>query len=140
RQSPAEYSLYPGITETTPKHNVNKLRESQQFNQVHVVNLYANYARNLNDIHHFKILAGYNQELHVPKKITAERMDISSGTLNDLNLGTGEQTVFGGSSEYALRGIFYRLNYDYKGKYLLELNGRYDGSSRFPKDRRWGFF
>src|SRR5690606_40218116 len=70
----------------------------------------------------------------------AERMDISSETLNDLSLGTGDQTVAGGSSEYALRGVFYRLNYDYKGKYLFETNGRFDGSSRFPKDRRFGFF
>lgn len=140
RQVPAKYSLYPGVIQTTPKYNVNKLAEWQQFNQVHVVNLYADYFKSFNDTHNFKMLAGYNQELHLPKKITAERMDISSETLNDLNLGTGDQTVFGGSSEYALRGIFYRLNYDYKGKYLLETNGRYDGSSRFPKDRRWGFF
>lgn len=138
RQAPAQYSLYPGVIQTTPKYNVNKLQESQQFNQVHVVNLYANYLKNFNDTHHLKVLAGYNQELHLPKKITAERMDISSEKLNDLNLGTGEQFVYGGSSEYALRGIFFRLNYDYKGKYLLEMNGRYDGTSRFPSDRRWG--
>lgn len=139
RQAPAEYSLYPGVIQTTPKYSVDKLSESQQFNQVHVINLYANYSKTFNNQHNLKLLAGYNQELHVRKKITAERMDLSSETLNDLNLGTGDQTVYGGSGEYALRGIFYRLNYDYKGKYLLELNGRYDGSSRFPKDRRWGF-
>ena len=39
-----------------------------------------------------------------------------------------------------MRGIFYRVNYDYKGKYLLETNGRYDGTSRFPKGDRYGFF
>lgn len=140
RQVPAKYSLYPGVVEITPKYSVDKLTEEQQFNQVHVVNVFGDYAKSFHDTHNFKLLAGFNQELHMPKKITAARMDISSETLNDLNLGTGEQTVFGGSSEYALRGFFYRLNYDYKGKYLLETNGRYDGSSRFPKDRRWGFF
>lgn len=140
RQVPAKYSLYPGVIETTPKYNVDKLTESQKLNQVHVVNVYTDYFRSFNNTHNFKLLAGYNQELNIPKEITAARMDISSETLNDLNLGTGEQTVFGGSSEYALLGIFYRLNYDYKGKYLLETNGRYDGSSRFPKHNRWGFF
>src|SRR5690606_28950131 len=35
---------------------------------------------------------------------------------------------------------FYRLNYDYKGKYLLETSGRFDGTSRFPKSSRFGFF
>ena len=46
----------------------------------------------------------------------------------------------GGQSEYALLGFFGRINYDYKGKYLLELSGRYDGSSRFPRGQRFGFF
>lgn len=42
--------------------------------------------------------------------------------------------------EWALQGIYYRAAYNFKNKYLLELNGRYDGSSRFPKGHRWGFF
>ncbi|MBT1704620.1 TonB-dependent receptor [Fulvivirgaceae bacterium PWU20] len=140
RQAPATYSLYPDVVEVTPKYNVNKLTESQQFNQVQVVNVYADYFRNFNEKHNVKVLVGYNQELNTPKKITAERFDIASETLNDLSLGTGDATATGGSSEYALRGVFYRLNYDYQGKYLLETNGRYDGSSRFPKASRWGFF
>lgn len=140
RQVPAKYSLYPGVVETTPKYNVNKLTESQQFNQVHVVNVYADYFKSFNNTHNFKALIGYNQELAIGKKLTGARMDLSSESLNDLDLGTGDQTVFGGSSEYALMGFFYRLTYDYKGKYLLETNGRYDGTSRFPKDRRFGFF
>ena len=48
--------------------------------------------------------------------------------------------VAGGQNEYALAGFFARLNYDYKGKYLFEVSGRYDGTSRFAKDSRWGFF
>lgn len=140
RQTPATYSLYPGVVEVTPKYNIDKLSESQQFNQVHVVNLYADYVKTFNKVHNLKLLAGYNSELNMPKKITAERMDLSSDILNDLNLGTGVQTVLGSSSEYSLIGLFYRLNYDYKGKYLIETNGRYDGSSRFPRNDRWGFF
>jgi TonB-linked SusC/RagA family outer membrane protein len=42
--------------------------------------------------------------------------------------------------EWAVQGFFGRLNYNYKSRYLLELDGRYDGSSRFPKQDRWGFF
>ena len=37
-------------------------------------------------------------------------------------------------------GIFYRASYNYRGKYLIEMNGRYDGSSRFPRGKRYGFF
>ena len=43
-------------------------------------------------------------------------------------------------NELALRGMFYRLNYAYKDKYLVEASGRYDGTSRFPKESRFGFF
>lgn len=62
---------------------------------------------------------------------------------NDLpaiNRAIGTQTVNGSASLWAVQGAFYRLNYDYDGKYLLELNGRYDGSSKFPKDNRFAFF
>ena len=48
--------------------------------------------------------------------------------------------VGGGQNEYALMGFFGRLNYDYKGKYLVEVSGRYDGTSRFKRGHRWGFF
>ena len=140
RQVPAKYSLTPGVVEITPKYSIDQLSEDQQFNQVHVYNLYGDYSKSLNGVHNFKLMVGYNREIHRAKKITARRMDMSSEDLNDLNLGTGDQFVFGGSSNYALEGYFYRFNYDYKGKYLLEANGRYDGSSRFPDGQRYGFF
>lgn len=47
---------------------------------------------------------------------------------------TGENKVITDDHRvYTVRGAFYRVNYDYKGKYLFETNGRYDGSSKFPK-------
>ncbi|MEO7314077.1 MAG: TonB-dependent receptor [Ginsengibacter sp.] len=140
RQVPAKYSLTPGVIEVTPKYSVDQLSEYQQFNQVHVYNLFGDYAKSFNDVHNFKILVGYNFEMRKSKRTTARRMDLSSEDLNDLNLGTGDQFVFGGSSNYSLEGYFYRFNYNYKGKYLLEANGRYDGSSRFPEGQRYGFF
>lgn len=140
RQTAATYSLYPGVEEVAPKYSVDMLKEMQQMNHRHVVNIYSDYTKTFNKVHHLKLLAGYNQELHIDKRIRGERNNLSSDELNDLNLGTGDQRVFGGSSEMALVGIFYRINYDYKSKYFFETNGRYDGSSRFPKNDRWGFF
>jgi TonB-linked SusC/RagA family outer membrane protein len=139
RQEPASFSLYPGIVEPTPNYTVDQLKERLMFNQVHVINVYGNYAKKF-DEHNFKVVAGFNQEVHYNKSVTAQRDNLLSETMNDLSLGTGIQEVLGGSSAYALRGVFFRLNYDYKGKYLFEANGRYDGTSRFPKDRRFGFF
>ena len=139
REAPASYSLYPGEIQTTPRYATDRLTEDQQFNQVHVINVFGEY-ENQFDRHYFKAMAGFNQEHHMAKKITAARMDVASEDLNDLALATGEQTVAGGSSAYALQGYFYRLNYNYDGKYLIETNGRYDGSSRFPKGQNFGFF
>lgn len=46
----------------------------------------------------------------------------------------------GGYAHNAVAGFFGRINYNYKDRYMVEANGRYDGSSRFIGDKRWGFF
>lgn len=53
---------------------------------------------------------------------------------------TGQRNTSDAESEWAVRGTFYRVTYNYKGKYLVESNGRYDQTSRFPKDSRAKFF
>jgi TonB-linked SusC/RagA family outer membrane protein len=140
RQYPATYSLYPGVVEVIQGTNVNQLSESQNFNHVHTINAFTTYEKSFDASHNVKVMVGFNQELHLAKKISAARYDVLSPKLNDLSLATGEMNVGGGQSELALRGGFYRINYDYKGKYLFETNGRYDGVSRFPKGDRFGFF
>lgn len=140
RITPAKYSLYPGVIETTTRYATDQLSEDQQFNQLHVVNVYGDYSWSFTNAHNFKIMAGYNQELYKNKKIAASIQDLASPELNDINLGTGLIAVGGGASELLIRGYFYRLNYDYRGKYLFETNGRYDGTSRFPREKNYGFF
>ena len=63
-------------------------------------------------------------------------------SLSKYSIMDGLPTIMnkGGQNEYALMGFFGRLNYDYKGKYLVEVSGRYDGTSRFKRGHRWGFF
>jgi TonB-linked SusC/RagA family outer membrane protein len=85
-------------------------------------------------------MGGYNQELQKYKTNSSQRSNLLSEDLNNLDLGTGDMVVNGSAYEWALLGYFGRFNYDYKGKYLLEINGRYDGTSRFPSDKRFGFF
>src|SRR5690606_15199340 len=74
------------------------------------------------------------------KRITGIRNDLLSEDLNDLSLGSGDMEVSGGANTWALMGFFGRVNYDYKSKYLLEINGRYDGTSKFPDGQRFGTF
>jgi len=49
-------------------------------------------------------------------------------------------TITSSQQEEALGSVFGRINYSYAGKYLLTVNARYDGSSRFTPENRWGFF
>lgn len=81
-----------------------------------------------------KLTGGINYETKSYEDLTVSKDGLLSDELNDFNLAKGENTVVtGGKNKYALFGVFYRANYDYKGRYLFEASGRYDGSSRFKK-------
>ena len=60
--------------------------------------------------------------------------------LTELNIGTHTPGVSGTSYKDVLVSYFGRIQYSYDDKYLLEVNSRYDGSSRFSKNNRWSFF
>ena len=147
-----EYSGKPGIMTPLDKYE-NKLTESLSKQRYHAANIYATYQDTFADAHNLKIMAGFNYETKHIQDIKAYGWNLMSEELDDLNLigedpelvakgaeNTRRTDVAGGQNEYALAGYFGRINYDYKGKYLLELSGRYDGTSRFPAANRWGFF
>ncbi len=105
------------------------------------INLYSTYRHTWSEKHNFSIMAGFNQESSDYRSIYAKSLDMINDNYPSHNTGTNEtKTVTEEHSEYTVRGAFYRLNYDYEGKYLFETNGRYDGSSKFPKNDRFGFF
>ncbi|WP_051315761.1 SusC/RagA family TonB-linked outer membrane protein, partial [Arenibacter certesii] len=58
------------------------------------------------------------------------------------NIGAGSERSGASSfnNEFGVESYLFRLNYGYKGKYRLTLNGRVDGSSNFAKDSKWGTF
>lgn len=136
-----QYSKFPGIMENyaVGALNQDRLTETMRSTLYHVMNVFGTYETSFGH-HNLKGMVGFNQELRTFKNLTGTGRELLSETLNDLNFSTGEETAVGGGEEWALRGAFYRLNYDYKGKYLFETSGRYDGSSRFPKNDRFGFF
>lgn len=109
-------------------------------NQYYVFNAYADYTIENNNGHYLKAMIGFNQEWGTNQYIRAKASTLITPTITDLNATTGSQETFGGKSHVSLRGAFYRVNYIFKDRYLIEFNGRYDGTSRFPKDDRFGFF
>lgn len=121
--------------------------ENRQFTNFHqeILNLtswlQATYETSINEVHHFKFLAGLNQESSDTKFFQAGRLEIPSNSLPALSTGNPEtSTNSGGASEWALRSFFGRINYDFDNKYLFEFNIRRDGSSRFGANNRWGTF
>src|SRR5690606_10925231 len=88
----------------------------------------------------FKLLLGFNQEEFERDRVAAQMNDLLIRDLANLSLGTEMHNIAGSTLDWAVQGYFGRFNYDYQGKYLLEVNARYDGSSRFPTESRWGFF
>ncbi|MDR1197838.1 MAG: TonB-dependent receptor [Prevotellaceae bacterium] len=116
-------------------------------NQNHVLNAYFTYSKQFGEDHNLKITAGSNIEDNEFRRIYAERRNVMDESLIDIALTNGDQYVTStwnalkpAHNEYAIAGFFGRINYDYKRKYLLEVNARYDGSSRFPVGHLWGFF
>jgi TonB-linked SusC/RagA family outer membrane protein len=100
---------------------------------------YFTYTLGVKD-HSFTFLAGNT----VQETIWEDSFVLVSGIVSDkvstLNAGTDIDIAQSDKQAYGITSYFGRFNYDYKGKYLLLLNARYDGSSRFGADNRYGFF
>lgn len=119
---------------------LNRLTESRNRNYYNAMNIYGTYTKEIADAHHFKLMLGYNQEEYESDNVSAEKGNLLVPYLSNLSLGTELLNATGSASLWAIQGAFGRFNYDYKNRYFLEINSRYDGSSRFPEVSRWGFF
>ncbi|MGF6847317.1 TonB-linked SusC/RagA family outer membrane protein [Chitinophaga sp. W3I9] len=92
-------------------------------------------------VHDLKVLGGVEQNSYRQDRFTAYRDNYVLPDYPILNAGAATNMNNGGAGEeWALRSFFGRINYNYKEKYLLEVNTRYDGSSRFAEGRKWGVF
>jgi TonB-linked SusC/RagA family outer membrane protein len=141
------YSMYPGVVSyVTSGRGDNKLTEKYQRNEYYATNIYAVYQAGFGG-NNFALTGGLNYETRHYKDISATGWNLLSDDLNDLSLsaideatGTARFEAAGGQNEYAVMGVFGRLNYDYRGRYLFEASGRHDGSSRFMRGQRYAFF
>ncbi len=100
----------------------------------------AEWAKSFSDSHNFALLLGNSYERFSSSNFSAQKQTALDNTLTDLDVFSENPVVGSSASESALISYFGRLNYNYKEKYLFEANFRYDGSSRFAKGHRWGFF
>lgn len=119
---------------------INRLGEWRWKDKYKALNVFGTYTTDIADAHHFKLLLGYNQEAFDRDRVAAQSNGLLLRDMANLAFGTEMYNIEGAALLWAVQGYFGRFNYDYKGKYLLEVNARYDGSSRFPEGERWGLF
>ena len=91
-------------------------------------------------IHDVSAMVGYEEETYDYRETNVSKLGLTDAAVNDLDAATTPYSTAGYGTEYAARSVFGRANYAYKSRYLLEFNLRYDGSSRFSPDYRWGAF
>ena len=105
----------------------------------HVANMYLNYNGSWSN-HNLNVMVGANIDKDDYQYLTLTRKDLQDLNLPEMILTSDYKTFSQAHSHSGSAGIFARINYDYKGIYLFELSGRYDGSSKFPTHTQWAFF
>lgn len=124
------------IPTTVPSY-VNKYKSHTMYNSL---NVYTSYKFDLKDKHHFTAMLGFQQESNSYDYLSGLKKELITPEVPSISTATGEMQTTDDLTHWSTQGYFARLNYDYMGKYLLEVNARYDGTSKFTKDHRWGLF
>lgn len=132
---------YVGFNFTGIMNSVENTRYAltQDFTNYNAINIFANYDFSIGK-HNISVMGGFNQEESHYESQWSEKTDVLLSNLPSLSGATGTASTTDKFEEYALRGMFYRISYNYNDRYMFEANGRYDGTSRFPKNNRFGFF
>lgn len=135
------YTFYTGLNAFGKDYNESSF-EDWRYNTDYIsANMVGTYTPKLSNGHNLNVIAGWNLEDSRFKNQKTYRTGNLYPSKPGFTLMDGEyySTLSGGNS-WGLIGVFSRINYNYKNRYLSEISFRYDGSSKFPKDSQWGFF
>ena len=134
------FSNFSGVTSYVGQ-TTNDIATEDARTRYLATNVYAEYENDFGDNHYLKAMVGYNYEQSTYNRVAVQRNGLIFDDASDLNLALGQAiNTGGGFEEWAILGGFSRLNYAFKDRYLVEVNARYDGSSKFPANQRFGFF
>ena len=139
----ADYSVeeIPADLQAEAEEWRDKMLEKVQQTTYISTNIYAEYENTFAGKHYLKALAGYNYEQQDYKAISSERNGLLMPDVENINFAMGDNmSIKSDGNRWRYAGAFFRLNYSYDNRYLFEVNGRYDGSSKFPNNSQWGFF
>ena len=132
------YQMNPDGSETAkaPTNNASLRKYDDTYT---ALNVWAEYKGQVKD-HSYSVMVGYNQEEQTTSNMYGLASNLYINEFPIIDMAQDITKLEEGATVWAVQGMFFRLNYDYKGKYLVELNGRYDGSSKYASGDQWGFF
>jgi len=137
---PVPYNKMPDVTAYVGT-KYNDIRDIYRETQYLATNFYGEYEDTFKKNHYLKAMAGYNYEQSTYTRLMASRNGLIFEDAIDINLALGQDiNTEGGWEKWNILGGFSRINYSYKDKYLIEINARYDGSSKFPENERFALF
>ncbi len=130
------------------KHTTTSLYRSYAKERFKNLNIFSDYSHTFADAHNMKIMLGFQAEETCYDFTSVKKYGLMIDGMQEFDLTNGADglgkpkltEVEGNSKEWATAGFFGRLNYDYDGRYLAELNMRYDGTSRFRRENRWKLY
>ena len=134
------YQTNPDGSQSSVAGSPNKLTEARYNTTYQALNIYADYKKSFNDVHNLGIMVGYNQESKKTNNLSVTTQSLFNNDKPIIDLANTHNLPNFTGTIWAVQGAFFRLNYDYMQRYLLEVNGRYDGSSKYASGDRWGFF
>ncbi len=125
---------------TGPGANPDHVYRREQNDQRNTLNLYTTYDLDLADHHHFRFMTGLNRVAYEYAYNWSQTTQLIDYNNPQFDLAYGNQTTSGGEYWESQLGFYGRINYNFKDRYLLEANLRYDGTSKFPTALQWRWF
>jgi TonB-linked SusC/RagA family outer membrane protein len=147
-----KYALYKWDGVTLDEHNnpvlvsaqygSSNLDQQLQLTSSYLVNSILNYQKTIKELHNINLVAGVEVIENSSNWFSAERKNFAFNFPAELNFGDANQQYANGSNPGVNRWLNYfgRVNYTFKDKYIAEFVWRYQGSSKFAPETRWGFF
>lgn len=117
----------------------NRVQYNSDWSNRNVGKAFATYVKDISE-HSFKIIAGGDVETFEYWYQMSQKRNLMDPEMGEIDAATGDQFVDGERNKWTTLGFFGRLNYSFKDKFLFEVNGRYDGSSRLSPDEKWALF
>lgn len=137
------YTAYTGPTKTQI-HNESQgstLENYRGDTDYWATNVYASFSPRLRGGNSVTLLAGWNVESRKYRNQTIKREGLTMPDKPSFGLMDGvTDDPKAGGNDWSYAGAFFRVNYNFRDRYLVEVSGRYDGSSKFPENSKWGFF